>query len=175
MWSTSLLSTPSLCLSAIHAPRKGPPGGTMQRHRQEPADHDQRPCDDNIAVVAETAVRCPQTLRPAWLSCSLAVKARCRNSLCPVINPMQLAHADVAAAGSCSHAGLLILRDQGENDASYMRILGCGMYRTQTRCRDPGLDIRKACRTQYMIPPTRLDRLEQMPSPSQSAAGQTCV
>ena len=87
----------------------------------------------NITVVAEPAVRCPQTTRPASLSCSLAVKARCRSSFCPVVNPMQLAHADVAAAGSCSHAGLLILRGPGRNRLITCYMLGCGMmYRTNT-------------------------------------------
>jgi hypothetical protein len=50
--------------------------------------------------------------------CAAALLTRSLPEEAPFINPTQLVNAHVAAAGSCSHAGLLILRPRAKLDAS---------------------------------------------------------
>lgn len=130
MWPTSPLSTPLMCLSGVHAPRKGPPGGTMQRHRQEPADHDQRPCDD------EHHRRCRDSspLSANNATCVAVVQPGCQSSLPEQLLPCRQSHA----AGPCRCRSSRVLLPCRLTDPSWPRakstyyMLGCGIYRTNT-------------------------------------------
>jgi hypothetical protein len=74
--------------------------------------------------------------------------------------------------------GLLILQFLGRNSTHCVHALFCWGVLCIAHKHLPVVltwSIRAVCRTQLLIPRTRVDRLERMPFLSQSIAGQTCV